>query len=1079
MRSPLPLLLLAAAAAGATTVEVRFTADFSYAVTSTSSTSCRGGAYRAHALTAAAGLRIDGGGVAAACGASTTCAQVFAAMGYDGWALNAADIASGSLQTFQGNVGSKPVASNYAQSYTSKFADVGGALLLAVAEGGTTTYRQAVDVALAEARDAGVDFGTTPVILCVSGISTADISDLGGSSAADAVEKLAKETTDVDLVIATGIAGLSTAGFSTLTNWAGDVVFLVAPAASSTVQTMALGFANDGTGAPSSLNRGSQSCSSSNYDEFIYRIINDHVDFVQIGMLCDAGMGGREECDAGRAAFEAINNKNDGIFDDVLTSTKLEVTVATFDGNNCGESLGASARTAWQNDLAAANPVAVVGPGGTTCVKSVASNSNRQTLAGYGLRDDAVVMSESSTATVASDRSTYPNLVRLASTEDTVSQGVLAVVQKYGWQRVAIVYDATDSWAADTARVLSENLGNARIATLGDKCVSRSCTTTESKSDHRGPKKGIRFDKEDAHWVNTLMTTDVADQILDELVALDAKIIYLMITPADTKVIFERIYQTKKCFGVGYAYFTGWASDDIFLEADGSASTDAAYGAQGLLTVKERVDTSGSLGQALIAHREAGLDKETCTGDEYIAGEYCDNDDDATSLAGYGPQVVDAVITLANALDSLSATNRQLPDKIYEAIGDVGRAGFEGYSGTVVLDTYNERVGSMEVRNYQLKEKAITGQRRLAVDLTSIALSDEVVATIVGGQFVPEAGTEIIFPGGTTKVPLDHTPEDDDEARMDTGLAVGLGCGFGALILLMAGVWYHHSKKLNKDLAKVRADLQDFKDSVVGVKVAVRDYVPKAVSTGDAGTAAANAVEGATWYWKETEANITRHDVALVKPPCWVAYPPDVQRQLEQAFESNLPRVQTGPNYSVDLGSMQQVNARSGFKRDVLRDVAAAQKSTRPSEKANTEVRPDELLGEDALLLRKGSMIQIKDQRKDGWAYGTVVLNKGDESKDRRFLEDGISLSAGWFPLGCTDVPSGRSIGGAPEAARRRGRLGARSAEVLGPGQGPADGGVLPAAARKRGVPARVQRHQPDDGAAAAQDPLHRAGPEH
>ena len=159
------------------------------------------------------------------------------------------------------------------------------------------------------------------------------------------------------------------------------------------------------------------------------------------------------------------------------------------------------------------------------------------------------------------------------------------------------------------ARVLSENLGNARIATLGDKCVSRSCTTTESKSDHRGPKKGIRFDKEDAHWVNTLMTMDVADQILDELVALDAKIIYLMITPADTKVIFERIYQTKKCFGVGYAYFTGWASDDIFLEADGSASTDAAYGAQGLLTIKERVDTSGSLAHCLLYTSPSPRDK--------------------------------------------------------------------------------------------------------------------------------------------------------------------------------------------------------------------------------------------------------------------------------------------------------------------------------------------------------------------------------------------------------------------------------------------------------------------------------------
>ena len=61
MRSP--LLLLATAAA--TTVEVRFTADFTTAVTSTSSTSCRGGAYRAHALNVASSadalLRIEGG----------------------------------------------------------------------------------------------------------------------------------------------------------------------------------------------------------------------------------------------------------------------------------------------------------------------------------------------------------------------------------------------------------------------------------------------------------------------------------------------------------------------------------------------------------------------------------------------------------------------------------------------------------------------------------------------------------------------------------------------------------------------------------------------------------------------------------------------------------------------------------------------------------------------------------------------------------------------------------------------------------------------------------------------------------
>ena len=120
-----PLLLALLLGAASADVNVRFTADFSSRVDDTSSTSwssCAGGAYRAAALAASPGLRIDGGGVASQCGSSTTCAQVFAAMGYDGWALNAADMAS-SRETFVNAVmaagGTKPVASNYDTTYTS------------------------------------------------------------------------------------------------------------------------------------------------------------------------------------------------------------------------------------------------------------------------------------------------------------------------------------------------------------------------------------------------------------------------------------------------------------------------------------------------------------------------------------------------------------------------------------------------------------------------------------------------------------------------------------------------------------------------------------------------------------------------------------------------------------------------------------------------------------------------------------------------------------------------------------------------------------------------------------------------
>ena len=476
----LPLLIGAASA----DVNVRFTADFTEPVNSTSWSPC-GGAYRAEALAASPGLRIDGGGVAAAC-STTLCAQVFAAMGYDAWALNAADIAMGP-QVFVNAVmaagGTKPVASNYDTTYTSKYANLGGAVLLAVSETSTATYSKAVALAIAAARDAGVDFDTTPVILSVNGIGTADITDLGASSAAAAVQKLAEENTEIDLVIATGISGLST---GSTTNWAGDQVRFAALSASTQVQQVALGFAN---GVPTSATITSTSCSSSSKSAFVDGVRLSTVDYVPIVMLCDTGTAAREECDAGRAAVDAINNKFDGYFDDLLPLTKLEVEVKEFDGTQCKDD---SPRTAWEEVSSGFRPVAAVGPGGTTCTKSVASTSNRAYLENknvypedsWGNPQDPVVMSESSTATSVSDRNLYPNLVRLSSSEDTVSQGVLAVADYYGWKRIAVVYDAADSWAADASRILSENLRAAG----GEPPATSACRRTVRAFRRRAPR---------------------------------------------------------------------------------------------------------------------------------------------------------------------------------------------------------------------------------------------------------------------------------------------------------------------------------------------------------------------------------------------------------------------------------------------------------------------------------------------------------------------------------------------------------------------------------------------------------------
>ena len=142
-----------------------------------------------------------------------------------------------------------------------------------------------------------------------------------------------------------------------------------------------------------------------------------------------------------------------------------------------------------------------------------------------------------------------------------------------------------------------------------------------------------------------------------------------------------------------------WLSDDLFLGSDGTASADAVAGARGLLLPQQTVDTTGTVAQDFLGARAAGLDTTACAG-EVVEGRYCDVDGDAATLGGYGPRTVDAVYTLAKALDTIGAAARQDPDDVYDAIEELGD--FEGFSGTVSLDTDEDRVGSMTIVNVQL-----------------------------------------------------------------------------------------------------------------------------------------------------------------------------------------------------------------------------------------------------------------------------------------------------------------------------------------------------------------------------------------
>ena len=103
----------------------------------------------------------------------------------------------------------------------------------------------------------------------------------------------------------------------------------------------------------------------------------------------------REDCDAGRAAIAAINDKTDGAFDNLLPNTQLSVTVAFYDSARCGDPHH-SAVDALGELLV--QPVAIIGPSTDTCLKSVNPTLH---LPIFGAQ--SVMLSEASAATGLGD----------------------------------------------------------------------------------------------------------------------------------------------------------------------------------------------------------------------------------------------------------------------------------------------------------------------------------------------------------------------------------------------------------------------------------------------------------------------------------------------------------------------------------------------------------------------------------------------------------------------------------------------------------------------------------------------------
>ena len=172
----------------------------------------------------------------------------------------------------------------------------------------------------------------------------------------------------------------------------------------------------------------------------------------------------------------------------------------------------------------------------------------------------------------------------------------------------------------------------------------------------------------------------------------------------------------------------------------------------------------------------------------------------------------------------------------------------------------------------------------------------------------------------------------------------------------------------------------------------------------------------------------------------------DLECSCSTPDEQKLHNNHTGVVFRIDLANMKQINKKSGFARNMLREEHTAEviapvvapaaaaaladvrmsinnkgrwgksakmvgavnrTSTRTSAIAS---KPAEIAAEDSLILYAGQLLQTSKQRPDGWAFGSVVL---DVMADRPPIGvDGMSTQAGWFPLERTAMPSPDELSG-------------------------------------------------------------------
>ena len=588
-----------------------------------------------------------------------------------------------------------------------------------------------------------------------------------------------------------------------------------------------------------------------------------------LGLLCKAlpsgpGVGAvsqREECDHARFMVDVLNDKTDGLFDDLLPSA---VIVLNESHVGCVQGLveGALAQLRDAPNLAALGThlhahLPVIGPSCSSDVAEVASADARAASGWQG-----VSISPSSTAPLLSDGDAYPNLVRLSSNELTVATGLASLVDHFNWQRVAVLHD--DSvWGKASAHAFmsafKERVPEGDLLNCAELDEITGACAVSLAGVALGETRDTQFSLADVEAHDDDLTTYCVECIVSLLRTLEeqgARVIVLATQPRVAGQIMYQVHETQLLSGAGYAWMLTWVSEDMLRNPhDGNLNTSIIYGAEGVIGVTEMVDTTTSTYAAYTERWAQHSSTAACT--EAGSASYCDADGDPATLPGYSAFNADSVLAYAAAMHSVYRSAPSDAAALHAALVTLGSTGAmpTGVSGELVLDASSgDRRGRITVQNLQIIHQQDNVHRRHLGLSGSMAGDDDPRLTTATAQrwwrrlYVPfeSSGADLVnvgtldsdgaisfgsdstiyFPGRVTAVPSDSPSNAGNGVRLV--LLVGLPIVAGVAAVLLAAFLLYR-RRARQQLKTLQQELERFKDSIVGARAVLLDFDPRSL----------------------------------------------------------------------------------------------------------------------------------------------------------------------------------------------------------------------------------------------------------